>query len=151
MCKKIKIFPFFSFIALSLAFTSSNGPIHVESTLFQKQRKIKIQFFLDRDYGIQKKSLHKINLYRLSPMHVKVKKVSEKIKRYGKLLQTKNTLEGASSRKDKNYFSSVEDIYFKIPYKDRSSYAVSGKLFYCSFVQGLCSTYKFESPVLSSR
>ena len=135
-------------LLLGLSFTGLDDLIRVESVFLQKQKKIKVRFFLDQDYGIQKKPLHRISLYRLSPMHIKNNKMSEKIKKYGKLVQTKRNLEGITSNKDKNYFSSLDDLYFKVSHKGQFNYAVVGKLFYCSFSQGLCSTYKFQSLVL---
>ena len=148
MLKKLKKYFLGLAILLSLSFSIRDDFIRVESSLLKKKNKIQVQIFFAPEYGIQKKPMHQINLYRLSNRHKKADEISEKIEKYGQLIQTRKHLKGLVSPKDKNYFSSLNKIYFDLPHKNKSGYAVDGKLFYCSFLRGVCSVYKFQSLIL---
>ena len=137
------------FLSPLVGFSARSSVVRIEPALSENQ--IQLKLFLTAGYGIQKGSLHQIDLYVLSPQHEQSKELDEKIKKHGRLVQTQKSLSGITARQNKKYFSLLKPIVFKKPKNISSDYIVQGKLFYCSFQDGFCSIYPFQLLIPSPR
>ena len=140
-------FLFIFFISPLVGVLARSSVVRIEPALSKNQ--IQLKLFLTSGYGLQKGSLHQIDLYVLSPRHEQSKELDEKIKKHGRLVQTQKSLSGITARQNKKYFSLLKPIVFKKPGNTSSDYIVQGKLFYCSFQDGFCSTYPFQILITS--
>ena len=126
------------------AWVVKSNIVRIEALWLQRQDQIQLNFFLTNGYGVQKGSLHKIELYALDKGHQGIHKIREKIRQYGHLVRVKKTLSGITAVKNKKYFSSLAPLVFKKIKNLNKDYAVQGKLFYCSFKGAFCSIQVFE-------
>ncbi len=126
------------------AFLGKSNIVQIEPLWLQQKGQIQLNLFLANGYGIQRGSLHKIELYSLDDAHKKTQKIQEKIKQYGHLVQVKKGLSGIISTKNKKYFSSLAPLMFKKIKDIKKDYAVRGRLLYCSFKEAFCSIHNFE-------
>ncbi|MDH5720707.1 MAG: hypothetical protein OEZ13_08855 [Spirochaetia bacterium] len=143
--RTIRLISLFLIFALFIAWNFGTSVINVDSK--KKNSEVTLYFKVEKGYGVQKDGPHQIEIYKLSPEHVKENKVSEKIKKYGALIQAMEKIKGKISSEDSDYFESVDPVEIKNEKLKNGQYAFKAIIYYCSFADKFCSAQRIEKLI----
>ena len=147
----IAVFASISIISINGSSTTSGAgfgfstgvvKLHTE----QNKKKVTLVYSLKNGYGIQKDGPHEISIYKISKKKFSSKSGAKGIVQDGKLVKKLKPVKfsGWTAKADKDYFSKVKPVYISVRAKKSEVYAVTSKIYYCSFSDKFCSVEVIE-------
>jgi len=126
------------------SFGFSTGVVKLRTELSKKR--VNMIFSLQRGYGLQKDGPHEIAIYKISKKKFSSKDGPKGVTLNGKLVRKVKPVKfsGSTAKADKEYFSKVNPYKMKLLAKKSEVYAVSSKIYYCSFSDKFCSVEVIE-------
>ena len=94
---------------------------------------------ISRGFGVQKKGPHKVQIFHLKNGHQNEIHIKNKIKKYGKKIPWTVQFSGVTARQDEHYYSLLKPNRLNKKKFANGDYALSARIYYCSFVDGFCS------------